>query len=128
MLKYNIHTFYVLYGAAKTAPDMETYIAEWSSSSALYPDGEYTEADMLEAAELLTKIYEVAHMDCAELRRKTTGTSQWEFAERVCTSSRTVERWESPANRTPIPDGIKVLLAELYGLLPPIPRARNSAW
>lgn len=120
MLRYNHHTFYVLYGAAKAAPDMETYIAEWSSSSELYPDDNYTEDDMLEAAELLTQIYEVARMNCAELRRRTTRTPQRKFAERICTPTRTVENWEKQTNPTPMPDNVKVLLAELYGLLPPL--------
>ena len=75
---------------------------------------------MLEAAELLTQIYEVAHMNCAELRRRTTRTPQRKFAERICTPTRTVENWEKQTNPTPMPGNVKVLLAELYGLLPPL--------
>ena len=97
----NYHDFYTLFGAATTEQDKFRYIAEWSSSSIFFPEGEDSpDIDAAELSDALSNIWDVAHLTTRDIRQHL-GLTQAAFAERFCMSRRTVENQEARGNRVP---------------------------
>lgn len=107
------HDFYTLFGAATTEQDKFRFIAEWSSSSILYPDPESPDIDAAELSDTLANIWDVAHMTTRDIRQHL-GLTQAAFAERFCIPRRTVEGWDYGHAA---PRYIVLALAELSGML-----------
>lgn len=109
----NCHDFYTLFGAATKEQDRGRYIAEWSSSSILYPDADSPDINADDLAEALENIWDVAHLTTRDIRQHL-GLTQVAFAERFCIPRRTVENWEYKDKN---PTYYILALAELVGLL-----------
>ena len=110
----NYHDFYTLFGAATTEQDKFRYIAEWSSSSIFFPEGEDSpDIDAAELSDALSNIWDVAHLTARDIRQHL-GMTQAAFAERFCIPRRTVEGWDSGRAA---PRYIVLALAELSGML-----------
>lgn len=109
------HNFYVLFGAATTEQDKFRYIAEWSSSSIFFPEGEDSpDIDAAELSDALSNIWDVAHLTTRDIRQHL-GMTQAAFAERFCVPRRTVENWERKGGHIP-PYNI-LAYADITGML-----------
>ena len=113
-MQINYHNFYILFTAATKEQDRGRYIAEWSTSSILYPDENSPDINADDLADALGNIWDVAHLTTRDIRQHL-GLTQAAFAERFCMSRRTVENQEARGNRVP-PYKI-LMLAESAGLL-----------
>lgn len=108
------HNFNILFNAAAAEQDRERYIAEWSSSSIFFPEGEDSpDIDTAELSDALSNIWDVAHLTTRDIRQHL-GLTQAAFAERFCVPRRTVEGWDSGRAA---PRYIVLALAELSGML-----------
>ena len=101
--------FYQLWGEALTSTDRDFYVSEWSTSS-LFPE----DSDLLENAEYLGKLWDVAHMSVKGIC-KAAGLTQAALAQRFCIPKRTVEDW--CGERRACSDYIRLMMAECLGLL-----------
>ena len=109
------HDFNTLFNAAATEQDKFRFIAEWSSSSIFFPEGEDSpDIDAGELADALGNIWDVAHLTTRDIRQHL-GLTQAAFAERFCIPRRTVENWERKGGHIP-PYNI-LAYADITGML-----------
>ena len=101
--------FYQLWGEALTSTDRDLYVSEWSTSS-IFPE----DSDLLENAEYLGHLWDVAHMSVKDIC-KAAGFTQAALAQHFCIKKRTVENWCGGANKCP--DHTRLMMAECLGLL-----------
>lgn len=110
MIKFEL--FSRLYREAADYTDADMYVGErgWQSDWMDEIDGAG-----VDIGKLMLDIWELAHMDIAQLRRRT-GLSQRAFADRYNIPRRSVENWESLDKNRHEPAGyLKMLIA--YTLL-----------
>lgn len=106
--------FYSIFSDAKTQKDRDAFVSEWATSSIFDPDAESPGPDYDSLARELGNIWDVAHMDVADIRA-TTGMTQGQFAERFCIPCRTVQNWER--RKASCTHYTRLMMAELLGLL-----------
>lgn len=105
--------FFKLYHDAKNRPNCELYIAEYG-----YPDYfDDISNDATEVVRQLTEIHKLAHMTVKEMIAAA-GMSQTTFAKYFDIPLRTVQEW--CGGRRQMPEYLKLMAAEILGLLPNI--------
>ena len=110
MIKFEL--FARLYRETADYTDVEMYIGERGWQSDWMDELDDAGVDI---ANLLLDVWALAHMDIAQLRRRT-GLSQRAFADRYSIPSRSVENWESLGKNRHEPAGyLKMLIS--YTLL-----------
>ena len=92
--------------------DRDAYVSDLSLSS-IWGDG----ADLPAIADDVGRIWDAWHMSVKELRA-TTGLSQAAFGRRFLIPRRTIENWESTKVPNECPLYIRMLIADVLGLLP----------
>lgn len=92
--------FAKLFDEAKEYGGIDMYVAErgWQEWMDDYSSTE--SSDATEVASILTRIYELAHMDISQLRTETKLSSN-AFAKLYGIPTRTVQSWEYKERRTP---------------------------
>lgn len=102
--------FYTLWGAALESSDRDFFISEWSTSS-IFPE----DADLLETANYVGQVWDVAHMSVRDICTAA-GLTQIALATKFCIPRRTVEDWCT--GRRPTKDYDRLMMARLLDLLP----------
>lgn len=93
MIQINDKDFYTLWGAALGSSDQEIYVSEWSTSSIWADDPEeLSDAELIDIARYLVKLWDCAHMSVREIYQAA-GLSQAALAIKMCIPLRTVEAW-----------------------------------
>lgn len=109
----NRHDYNTLLGGAMESPDMDTYIAEWGTSSIFYPDPDDPGPEVQEVVDTLTRIWEVAHITIKDLVAAA-GGKMTHLASRFGIPYRTIQDWASGQRQCP---GYTLrMMAELLGL------------
>lgn len=105
MIKFEL--FARLYREAAEYSDADMFVAErgWQSDWM-----DEIDAAGINVGMLLINVWELAHMDIAQLRRRT-GLTQRAFADRYSMPRRSVENWESLDNRHEPAGYLKMLIA-----------------
>lgn len=104
--------FYTVVSEIGSYTDRDAYVSDLSLSS-IWGDG----ADLPAIADAVGRIWDAWHMSVKELRA-VTGLSQAAFARRFLIPRRTVENWESTKVPNECPLYIRMLIADVLGLLP----------
>lgn len=104
-------TFNTLYGDA-TVADEETFVSDYSASPVVLGD-DYTGDDMVEAAAMLSALWQDANRSVSEIRAAT-GQTQKQFALRFCIPAQTVAGWE--IDRRSPPPYLILALSDLVGV------------
>ena len=109
---------YTLISAAAETDDLETYLAEWSTSIIFMDPEDESDPDWDMIVQTLTQIYNAVHMSVKELL-KAADLTQAAAAERFCIPLRTLNNWCVPgAQHRECPLYTKLMMAELIGLMP----------
>lgn len=103
--------FCTLFAAALAVADRDTFVSDWSLSSAW---GDAPDADIpADRIDLLARLWDAAHLTIRDIRQHT-GLSQAAFSTRYCIPTRTLEDWERGVRNCP--DYLRLLLAQASGL------------
>lgn len=105
----NDKDFYTIWGEALASTNKELFAAEWSTSS-VFPE----DADLLDIAAYVDRLWNVAHMSIQDIR-SAAGLTQAKMATRFCIPRRTIEDW-CTGTRVP-PDYLRLLMAEALGII-----------
>ena len=105
-----MRNFNILWSAALADSSRDAYVSDWSLSS-IWAD-ESDNNDLVARAERCGRIWDIAHMSVADIRRAT-GLSQGKFAEAFCIPKNTIINWE---HRGGCADYVRHMLARLCGL------------
>lgn len=100
--------FSMLWADALESNDRDAYASDWALSSTWGED-----ADIMELNEICGRVWDVAHMTVADIRRHT-GLTQKNFSMRFCIPERTLTNWEYRGGVAPY---IRLMLAQECGLL-----------
>lgn len=105
------HQFNILWGEASTSPDRAEFISD-SALSALWddPEGSPIPADRLRE---LDALWTAAHTSIKDMRQAL-GLSRPAFSARFLVPVRTLENWESGANKCP--EYVRLALLQAAGL------------
>lgn len=105
------HQFSILWGEASTSPDRAVFVAD-AAVSAIWGDAEDTpiSADRLRE---LDALWTAAHMSIKDMRQAL-GLSRPAFSARFLVPVRTLENWESGANKCP--EYVRLALLQAAGL------------
>lgn len=115
----NDKIFATLWAEALEDNNKEVFVSDWALSSIWAETPEQLEnpellPDPAVLAEQVGRIWDVAHMSVADIR-KITGLSQAGFAERFCIPKTTIQKWES--KRGGCADYIRLMMARHLGLI-----------
>lgn len=106
--------FYLLVDEAQAQPDLDTYVAEWGTSSLFLPDPDDPAPDYNQIVADLTNIHSIAHMDIKALVQAS-GLTQTALARRFDIPLRTLQGWCSGSRQCP--PYVKLMMADLLGLI-----------
>lgn len=109
---------YTLISAAAETPDLDSFVAEWSTSIIFIDPESEAEPNWETITDTLTRIHTAVHITVKDLL-KAAGLTQTAAAERFCIPLRTLNNWCVPgAQHRECPLYTKLMMAELIGLLP----------
>ena len=103
--------FATIWADACASADVDAFASDWSLSSALLPDGEDIDAELVAQ---LRVMWHVAHDPFKELLRAM-GLTQARCVTRFCIPLRTVQDWAGA--RSKCAPYIRLMMAEAMGLL-----------
>ena len=104
--------FNIIFSAAIKDGNREAFASDWALSIIWGEDDDADGAELAERAELMGRIWDIAHLSTADIRHHL-GLSQSEFAARFCIPYKTVINWE---HRDSAPVYVTLLLARAAGM------------